>query len=145
MAGKIKLGSLIICDEMRSETSGKDILIGVYRGIIVVPSVPMMMRQLAFRLPVFADQSIDGEFSLEVRGPDKNSLFKANGPGRLDPSDQGFEATFGIMIGPFQLAVYGIHDVRFSCPGIKPKVVGRFLVRAPKPGDPTFAQVLPVG
>jgi hypothetical protein len=38
------IGSVIICDDVRQEYNGKEILIGVYSGHIIVPSTPFSIK-----------------------------------------------------------------------------------------------------
>lgn len=39
-----KVSSVVLCDDVRREISGKDILIGAYAGTIVVASIPFALR-----------------------------------------------------------------------------------------------------
>lgn len=44
---KVKILSAVICDDVRTEKNGKDLLIGVYSGAVIVhaiPSPPMSLR-----------------------------------------------------------------------------------------------------
>jgi|SRR5271165_1920922 len=47
--------ALIICDDLRVELSGKQILIGVYAGDIIFPAFPAKLNQLIFRIEVRRD------------------------------------------------------------------------------------------
>lgn len=41
---KDQIGAVIVCDEVRVEANGKHLLIGVYSGYIVVPSMPISVN-----------------------------------------------------------------------------------------------------
>jgi hypothetical protein len=59
----VKVTSALICDDIRREITGKDILIGVYAGDIIVPQVP-------FSIPL----TLWFELSPEKTGPHKVSV-----------------------------------------------------------------------
>jgi hypothetical protein len=65
----MKIVSTIVCDDIRREINGKDILIGVYSGDIAVPQVPFQL-QLAFWVEVSGDagESEDLAFRLTYAG-----------------------------------------------------------------------------
>lgn len=50
----MKITSALICDDIRREITGKDILIGVYAGDLIVPAVPF-----TFPLTVWCELSPD--------------------------------------------------------------------------------------
>jgi hypothetical protein len=57
----IQVHSLILCDDVRREESGKDILIGVYSGDILVPQFPA-----ALSLSLWAEYTVRGTGPLLV-------------------------------------------------------------------------------
>jgi hypothetical protein len=44
--------SFLVCDDVRIEVSGKEILIGVYNNVIIFPSFPSSAPSLIFRVSV---------------------------------------------------------------------------------------------
>ena len=67
----VKIISAVICDDVRTEKNGKDLLIGVYSGAIIVhaiPSPPMSLR-------CWINLQMDGpvEVTLKFRAVDQNN------------------------------------------------------------------------
>ena len=71
--------AFLVCDDVRREISGKEILIGVYGDGLVVPSFPATIRNLVFRVTgvvrlesagdlVFRLEDQDGKAKGEARG-----------------------------------------------------------------------------
>ena len=69
MTGRV--GAVILCDDIRREISGKDILIGVYARDIVVPQFPITLM-FALWLEYFPDRMGEGLLSLRVSWADKS-------------------------------------------------------------------------
>jgi hypothetical protein len=71
---------VIVCDDVRREDNGKEILIGVYSSDILVPVLPANL-QLVFWMHVYNDEV--GEFPFEVRltGPDRVQILHASAQG----------------------------------------------------------------
>jgi hypothetical protein len=61
LESSIQVHSLILCDDARREESGKDILIGVYSGDILVPQFPA-----ALLLSLWAEYTVHGNGPLLV-------------------------------------------------------------------------------
>lgn len=53
--GGLRFGAVIVCDEVRREENGKEILLGVYSGHIVVPTFPAKLR-VAVWAEIFPDR-----------------------------------------------------------------------------------------
>jgi hypothetical protein len=60
----IEIRSAVICEQIRKEVNGKDILIGVYSADLIVASFPAIVP-LSFWLMLFADRP--GPLALEFR------------------------------------------------------------------------------
>ena len=58
------INAVVVCDDIRREITGKDILIGVYAGNIVVPQFPFKIR-LAFWVEYEAERA--GEHIIKLR------------------------------------------------------------------------------
>jgi hypothetical protein len=70
------VGAIVICDDIRKEINGKDILIGVYGGDIVVPATPFVLVLAVWfeyspsrpgKQAITAKASFSGRALLEVR------------------------------------------------------------------------------
>ena len=71
----IKIQSVIICDDIRKEITGKDILIGVYAGGINVPSYPVTLP-LAFWIVLDPEQSSNYKCEITIQSPSGNPPIK---------------------------------------------------------------------
>ena len=60
----LDITNIVICDDVRREVTGKDILIGVYNGDIVVPSFPASIRIVLW---VQFEPRRAGTFHVEIR------------------------------------------------------------------------------
>lgn len=136
MLPKYRIGTIIVCDDVRVEVSGKETLVGVYNGVVVIPSFPATMAKLCFRLPIYADHPFDASMTFQVYSPSKKKLIEIKGDASANPSDAGHELPFGFAIGNLSLPEPGEYEVRFCFGPAKPKRVSSFLVRQPRPGDP---------
>jgi len=65
----IKPVAAIICDEIRQESSRKDILIGIYPADIVLNRSPMKLRLSVYLLVEITDSG-ETEFEVRFQGPD---------------------------------------------------------------------------
>jgi len=50
MSQRIHIRSVILCDDVRQEVTGKEILIGVYNDSMIFPSLPGSLKQLILRI-----------------------------------------------------------------------------------------------
>jgi len=76
----LRFSAIVVCDEIRTENTGKDILIGVFSGDILVPSFPTVIG-VAFWCEVENSEEDIGikEYELRVGVEDGQALtFKAN-------------------------------------------------------------------
>ncbi len=68
----------IICDDVRKEVTGKDILIGVYSGMVTVPSYPITFTSAFwFEIEPKALGSID--FAFKIAAPSGNPPIEVGG------------------------------------------------------------------
>jgi len=66
VSGRVELSSVLACDDVRTESNGKLILVGVYNTVIYVPALPAPMR-LNFILQIKALEVGDAPFELRLR------------------------------------------------------------------------------
>ncbi|HTO66036.1 MAG TPA: hypothetical protein VMM15_32840 [Bradyrhizobium sp.] len=83
--------AVIVCDSVRREVSGKELLVGVYTGNIVSPSFPVVI-ELAFWFEV--DIRETGEQDADIR---------IVVPGEVPPLEMRFHIAT-VVPGPFSLA-----------------------------------------
>jgi hypothetical protein len=73
-----KITSIIVCDDIRTENTGKDILIGVYRDIIV-DKFPTALQKLCFRISVqFEEPVTEVENNFKILDPYGNEIISIN-------------------------------------------------------------------
>lgn len=63
---------VIVCDEVRFENNGKEIILGVYSDGVIVPSVPISLKVMTFRIVVDVDGRAFETVSFELRGTEGN-------------------------------------------------------------------------
>jgi hypothetical protein len=68
--------SVIICDDVRREDNGKEILIGVYNDKIVIDrQPPFLLPTLCVRFVMKIDSG-EHKIDLSITGPDRNEIVK---------------------------------------------------------------------
>lgn len=112
MAKRFTLRSVIVCDDIRTESSGKDILIGVYNGAIVFPRLPAALRQLIVRLEYELIGAREHTFKLAVADDDGSSMFEAAGELTAPPS--GEPVVLALAIGNAHFAKEMRLNIRFG-------------------------------
>jgi len=85
-----KLLSVIVCDDVRTEVTKKEILIGVYSDGIVVPKLPAVLTSLFFRIHLALQIQEQTTFSFQVLKPSGQSL--------LDTNDQTLESRRNVIL-----------------------------------------------
>jgi hypothetical protein len=68
-----KITSLIICDDIRREASGKEILIGVYSKDIIVKDIPTRLPQLSFRISVALEHANFKKMRFSLSSPSRQT------------------------------------------------------------------------
>lgn len=96
---KFRILAVVICDDIRREVSGKDILVGAYSSEIVVGSLPAPMH-LAFWLELMSSQS--GAFSV---------FFKLEVPGTVLMSEMRIDIEIVDPALPFAISTPQINMV----------------------------------
>jgi|GEM_PF-3543873 len=126
MAKDYKVESLMICDDVRSEANGKEIIIGLYKDEIIFDSLPAMLPTLAFRVAVRVAKQISGNMVLEVSGPDKKALLRHEVDRHVYDAGKLFGMVVHMSQVPFDTA--GEYGVWFGI-NRKPEKIGTFTVR----------------
>lgn len=85
----------VVCDDIRREDTGKDILIGVYSGDILVPRFPANIN-LAVWLHVRPSKAGEAKFDFRLVGPHDVQFVQGHG-----------EVTFG-AVGPGSISLAGL-------------------------------------
>jgi hypothetical protein len=127
MPARSKIRSVIVCDDVRQERSGKDICIGIYNGVIVVGGLPAIMRQLSFRIEFEIDTPGKRAIALELIDPARNKIIQADGEVEIENAKDPGSLTFSF--GPVTFAIPGRYSINFTINSQK-RTVARFTVRA---------------
>jgi hypothetical protein len=70
-----KLSYYLMCDDIRREVGDKSSLIGIYRGQIVIPSIPYIFPKLCFHL-VFKNVRGGDTIKLQLLDPKDKEMLK---------------------------------------------------------------------
>lgn len=79
MSESFEFRSLLVCDEIRQEVGGKQLIIGAYAGVIVLPFLPYVGR-LTLRFEVKAHRNFYQSVACTVFNPDKSVFFHEDTP-----------------------------------------------------------------
>jgi hypothetical protein len=115
----------MICDDVRREDNGKEIIIGVYTGAVLIESVPSILPvfcvRFIIRVPMRTDVILDGS----INGPDGHEIVKLRGNIKIDRPDP--RASFSFRIAPLIFTTFGGHEIKAGI-GAKPRTVYKFNV-----------------
>jgi hypothetical protein len=124
---KYVLKSLIVCDDVRSEASGKDIIIGVYNDSIVFKAFPALLPKLSFRIMLIANTKIRDLIFL-VEGDNGQEFFRAEI--KIEDIATGKPAVFNMGMSPARFDGPNIYPMFLEVDGERKKI-GEFDVRTP--------------
>lgn len=82
---RLSLITAVVCDEIRREDSGKELLIGVYSSEIIIPTVPIILV-LSFWIPIEVIRPGKSQGHFRIVGTDGNVVHD------LPPLDLEFNA-----------------------------------------------------
>jgi Family of unknown function (DUF6941) len=138
----IDIKHVLCCDAVRIENSGKEMLLGVYHSTIVMKELPESLQGLNFRMESKVHANIDSDFTCALVGPKNDIAGQISGRLKVGVKGEGGDGLMHIPISPINFSHSGTHRLRFSLDKERPRTVFEIDVRLPKPGDPTFSQVL---
>ena len=133
--------AMVLCDDIRSETSGKLLLVGVYSDVIQVIKLPLQLRSLGLAVKGRAMSTGRIGFSVAASDPHGNGLFEAAGELRYD-GEVGRTIWIPIVVGPVLLPTEGPYQVRITL-GDAPPVHETFIVRKAIAPEVQLTQVRP--
>ena len=130
-----RVRSWLICDDVRIESNGKYILIGVYSGNITLRKpLPVTLPMLAFWIQLDLQKIEYGNYELRLLDPRKREAAHFRGSARFARPDE--PGVLICMTGPITLSSYGSYSVEFGMDG-PPQLLGAFTVRSSQ-GDAPF-------
>lgn len=138
MAGdkEYQVKSIIVCDDVRREDNGKEILIGVYTDTIVtVKEPPIVLPKLCIRIQLSTKKSEFKNVSCKIISPSRKEIFSGNSPMKIENPDDPTIVTLAFSPAPLPMA--GVYSIRFGM-DVEPRKIGQFEVRVKEPSsDPT--------
>ena len=123
-----KVTSVLVCDQVRREDNGKEIIIGVYRDSIIVPRIPTVIPMLTFRITAQVDHTEFKNMKFSVIGPSRHKLLDYEGETSVDNSHEPLIVVFSALTPELQKA--GLYTIKFGLDSQLRKV-GHFNVRLP--------------
>lgn len=122
-----KILSFLICEDVRrEENTKKEILLGVYNNVIIVPKLPATIAALVFRISVKVMQKGQKQLKFYVVSPSGTKFAVAEASVEINnPEDPSI---FVFRGSPVTLGLAGIYKVMFGMDG-RPSKVGEFSVR----------------
>jgi len=133
--------SLVVCDDIRFESNGKLLFLGVYSDIVQVVKLPLQMRSLALAIKARAVGSGRFAFSVVVTDPQGNGLLDANGELNYE-GESGRTVWLPVVMGPALLTTEGTYAVRITLAEGAP-VNESFIVRKTPAAEVQFTQPRP--
>ncbi len=126
-----KIKSVLICDDVRQEISGKEILIGVYNDVIVFTDIPTIIPKLAFRIAVSSEKTL-GTFKFRLEDPSRDKIIEIEGQvgNPQDPKLDPYR-TIGIVCAGLPFSVVGTYRILLGIDR-KPELIWDFVVRGPR-------------
>jgi hypothetical protein len=127
----------LLCDDIRIESNGKHLLIGVYSGIIKLRRpLPVKLPMLSFRIQMDLQKVDYGDYQLRVIDPRKRLAAQFRGLAQFARTDE--PAVLICTSGPMILSSYGTHCLEFGMGGLL-QPLGTFEVRAAQAESPLGA------
>jgi hypothetical protein len=74
-----RVKSLLVCDDIREEKSGKEIIIGVYTGAIIFAQLPAKLNKIVFRIDVQFLKRGAKQVAFQIRDEKKELKFELIG------------------------------------------------------------------
>ena len=102
---------LVVCDDIRFESNGKLLFVGVYSDIVQVVKLPLQLRSLGLAIKARAMGNGRFTFSVMVTDPQGNSLLDANGELNYE-GEPGRIVWLPVVMGPALLTTEGTYGVR---------------------------------
>ncbi len=108
-----KIVTALLCDDVRTENTAKDILIGVYHDGIVVNSVPAVLRMHLYLQVIFPPEGSKTKIGLRVLNPKGHTVLSGSGESTVFPVAL---AAIVLPIAPVRFDSLGIYkfQVRFG-------------------------------
>src|ERR1700722_1974046 len=95
---ELQILNTLVCDDVRLENNGKEILIGVYNGTVIVDSVPTLLPTFSIRILLKPTEIREYNVHGAIIGP--SGLAVAQFSGKLNTPTTKFLVTFSLKVSP---------------------------------------------
>jgi hypothetical protein len=102
MSDNFEIHSFLICDEVRNEVGGKQIIIGAYAGLMLVPFLPFMGTMLSLRFEVTAYKPTIDHAACTVLRPNGSIFYHHDMPFTVHYPRLPFPIVFMIPVPNFE-------------------------------------------
>ena len=120
---------VLICDDIRLESTGKHFIIGLYNEIMIVAGVPVVMSSLALRIAVRLHRTNFKESKFELKSPTGSVV--ASGSSEVNSQTMDEYVPFVFAFQGLVLSHIGEYTIHFGLDGPL-RNVGRLIVRLPE-------------
>jgi hypothetical protein len=127
MSDKYEIDSVIICDDFRTEVTGKQILIGVYTDVLVFTTLPTQIMRLTVRIQARSSEKL-AKLKFQLKNPDNG--INATVEGDLPEYDPTEPFLLNMTLAGLILAA-GTYTVELGL-DCDPEKIHEFVVRLPK-------------
>jgi hypothetical protein len=109
--------SFLICDEVRNEVSGKQLIVGAYAGVILMPFVPFLGRIFTIRFEIKANRSHFDHVQCTVTRPDNTTFYHYDMPFNISYPQYPMPLVFENYLPNFEhVGDYGVFLAMDSAP-----------------------------
>src|SRR5882762_5700170 len=109
---KIKIRSILMCEDLRQEVTGLHSLIGVFADKIITVRLPVQIPKVVFRIAFNAGEDFSVDCYFSVIAPSGKRVFTNPQPIKMDVKKDLLNiCAFGWMRGQFDEP--GLHEFRF--------------------------------
>src|SRR5262245_1276923 len=98
----------IVCDDVRREDNGKEILIGVFNDTLVIDSVPAILATFGIRFLVKTNTK-EAEVRGYIVGPGENKIVQFGG--QVVFANIKYSSSFFFKISPMMIPEYGEYKI----------------------------------
>jgi hypothetical protein len=124
-----KIVSVIICDDIRKEASGKQTLVGVYNKDIIIPNIPSTLSQLFFRVGIELERTDFKRIHFVVTSPSRKKV--GDQSGEITIQDGTNHLTLGLKAEQPTFVETGTYTIRLGLDASARKI-GEFIARLPE-------------
>ena len=121
-----KIVSLIVCDDIRKEASGKQTLVGVYNKDLIVLKIPSKLSHLAFRVVIDFERTDFKRIHFVITSPSRKNVVDQTGDFAIRGSAQ--QVVLALGVDQPEIAEVGPYSIKlgFDAP---PRKIGEFVAK----------------